>query len=286
MNIGNMRHRFWVLPVGVAALGMLVVGLLYSAHSIAAPGVTWTPISITQEIARGQSLPVTVTFTASENLTNINVRVVPALQSLVQVSPLSFASIQKGKPVTVTITLAAPANTPIGTTSGTIQLLSGSSTLAKPLPVTVTYRGDLPPDPGEAGKATIEGIDLNGNGVRDDIERWIAFNYPGSEKTRTALAQQAMAVQDSLIVGRNKDAPLALQTDNKAADANACLIYVIGSVNQQIALSKTLLATSLNTRARSLAYLDFGDLLAGEILLGARKDKKSGCYFDPDAMGN
>ncbi|GHV60176.1 hypothetical protein FACS1894103_4970 [Campylobacterota bacterium] len=29
---------------------------------------------------------------------------------------------------------------------------------------------ELPPDPGKAGKATLEGIDSNKNGVRDDVE--------------------------------------------------------------------------------------------------------------------
>ena len=35
---------------------------------------------------------------------------------------------------------------------------------------------DLPPDPGPEGDTTIEGIDVNDNGVRDDIERWIGLN--------------------------------------------------------------------------------------------------------------
>jgi len=35
---------------------------------------------------------------------------------------------------------------------------------------------NLPPDPGPAGDETIEGVDVNENGVRDDIERWIGLN--------------------------------------------------------------------------------------------------------------
>jgi hypothetical protein len=49
--------------------------------------------------------------------------------------------------------------------------------------------GGLPPDPGEAGKATIEGIDSDQDGLRDDIQRYIALTYPDSEKTREALRQ-------------------------------------------------------------------------------------------------
>ena len=45
----------------------------------------------------------------------------------------------------------------------------------------------LPPDPGEAGKATLEGIDSDQDGIRDDIQRYIALTYPDSQKTRAAL---------------------------------------------------------------------------------------------------
>jgi len=33
----------------------------------------------------------------------------------------------------------------------------------------------LPPNPGEAGKATLQGIDSDNDGVRDDIQRYIAL---------------------------------------------------------------------------------------------------------------
>ena len=36
----------------------------------------------------------------------------------------------------------------------------------------------LPPDPGKAGKETPLGIDTDGDGVRDDIQRYIYFIYP------------------------------------------------------------------------------------------------------------
>jgi len=34
----------------------------------------------------------------------------------------------------------------------------------------------LPPDPGEAGKATLTGIDVDRDGVRDDLQRYIIFH--------------------------------------------------------------------------------------------------------------
>lgn len=54
---------------------------------------------------------------------------------------------------------------------------------------------NLPPDPGEAANATIEGIDANQNGIRDDVELAIFKEYPNSAKTRAVLLQYALALQ-------------------------------------------------------------------------------------------
>ena len=51
-----------------------------------------------------------------------------------------------------------------------------------------------PPDP-KLVDATVEGIDANGNGIRDDVELAIFKKYPSSPKTRAAELQYAMALQ-------------------------------------------------------------------------------------------
>lgn len=53
----------------------------------------------------------------------------------------------------------------------------------------------LPPDPGSDGDATIEGVDANKNGIRDDVELAIFNKYPNSAKTRAVLLQYAFALQ-------------------------------------------------------------------------------------------
>lgn len=54
---------------------------------------------------------------------------------------------------------------------------------------------NLPPNPGERANDTIEGIDANKNGIRDDVELAIFEKYPDSAKTRAALLQYALALQ-------------------------------------------------------------------------------------------
>ena len=54
-----------------------------------------------------------------------------------------------------------------------------------------------PPDPALVD-ATIEGIDANANGIRDDVELAIFKKYPNSAKIRAAELQYAMALQMEL----------------------------------------------------------------------------------------
>jgi len=54
---------------------------------------------------------------------------------------------------------------------------------------------NLPPDPGADADKTVQGIDANQNGIRDDVELAIFEEYPDSAKTRAVLLQYALALQ-------------------------------------------------------------------------------------------
>jgi len=56
----------------------------------------------------------------------------------------------------------------------------------------------LPPDPGEAGKQTLEGIDSDNDGVRDDVQRWIALNYLGRPTALDTLRVYAVSNQSMM----------------------------------------------------------------------------------------
>ena len=53
---------------------------------------------------------------------------------------------------------------------------------------------NLPPAP-ENPDATVEGVDQNKNGIRDDVELAIFAEYPNSARTRAVLLQYALALQ-------------------------------------------------------------------------------------------
>lgn len=65
----------------------------------------------------------------------------------------------------------------------------------------------------------IEGPDVNGNGVRDDVEAWVD-SRPVSEVQRKALMQTARALQATLLVDLKDEAALDLRGERLMAAVN------------------------------------------------------------------
>ncbi len=140
----------------------------------------------------------------------------------------------------------------------------------------------LPPDPGEAGKKTLLGIDTDGDGVRDDIQRYIHFTYPDDKKLRLGLTYYAMEFQCVLKDANDREA--AYEHANKMARHGECLFYLKGE--ESIGIRRALRAKILNTRERSIAYIKYSDNLGGRIIMSApQKEWKDSCSFDVDATG-
>lgn len=62
----------------------------------------------------------------------------------------------------------------------------------------------LPPDPGEAGEATLVGIDSDGDGVRDDVQRKLSFEFPDSELRLHDNLNEAKELQQVFSVYKDK----------------------------------------------------------------------------------
>jgi len=154
-------------------------------------------------------------------------------------------------------------------------------------PVTASVAGGtgaLPPDPGEAGKQTLLGIDSDNDGVRDDIQRWIYLTYPDNEKFRLGLSQYARGFQQ--ILARGGDPEAVRRLAEQSMRDSECLFYIIDEDAVAVNISRELDARVVNTRERSLAYLRYGENLAGKIIRGTKpRDWKNSCSFDVDAVG-
>jgi len=117
------------------------------------------------------------------------------------------------------------------------------------------------PDPGENGKKTVAGIDLDENGIRDDIDRLINFQFKNlTVLQRQALRQYAVRTQTELTNSKNKTAIVNLwQTDR----STRCLAARMG-MEESFAAEKIIETAYLNTDERALASVDVGKQLAGE----------------------
>lgn len=141
---------------------------------------------------------------------------------------------------------------------------------------------NLPPDPGEAGKETVLGIDTDSDGVRDDIQRYIYHAYPENEKMRVALSQMAKEYQGMLSQPNNHDA--AFEHATMMARHGECLFYIQGE--ESLDTRSALKAELLNTSERSRAYITYSNTLGGEIILGSPVENwKNSCNFNVDEIG-
>jgi hypothetical protein len=134
----------WVaLVLGTTLLSFISI-LFAPSSAPAEPSISWSPTSVTETILASETKKVAASFTASENIGNASVRVVPELQPYVQVSPSSFSSVAKGQTVNLIITISSTATSLPGTFDGTIQLRNASGknqkTFARPLPVTISLQ--------------------------------------------------------------------------------------------------------------------------------------------------
>ena len=262
-------------------------------NAVARPVINWDPNKISIEQMQGTQSIHSITVTFSKDLQDIIARVAPKLLPWVSVSPASIGVIQKDNNLELTITVNVPPDANVGKYDGVIQLRQATvgknqSVIAKPLPITlmITKREDnvlLPPDPGEAGKQTLLGIDSDSDGVRDDIQRYIYFAYPDEEKVRVALTQVALEYQGLLSQSNDPDA--AFNHATRMSRHGECLDYIQGEAAADTLAA--LRAEILNTKERSLAYINYNNNLAGEIILGAPvQDWKNSCNFDVDAIGD
>jgi len=128
-----------------------------------------------------------------------------------------------------------------------------------------TNSSNLPPDPGDAGKATLQGIDSDSDGVRDDVQIAIYERYPNDEPKRNALTQQAKALQEAIISGDSSNSNTINQVSKLVIDAVDCLHEKVGDATSEIGFLEQKV---VNTSDRSEAYIKFNEALNGQFFGG------------------
>jgi hypothetical protein len=198
----------------IFVLALLVVGAVWATSA----SISWTPERFTPwSIAPGETMTAKVSFTnkgpSTINSKKLGLRIDGNAARLVTVGAVTFPqSIKKGNVVDVPLAIAASSSEPTGVVHGELLLLelkpdgSVKEIFSDALSIEITVSTiPLPPDPGDAGKADLLGIDSDGNGVRDDIDRYIVFNHPDSARKREALTEVTKTVQSILTDAHNRE---------------------------------------------------------------------------------
>jgi hypothetical protein len=111
---------------------------------------------------------------------------------------------------------------------------------------------------------SIAGIDANSDGIRDDVEAYIASNYAGDAQ-RAAARQFAKVMQDAMLVDKtNLSAVKAIAVRSSRA-VNCIYAHFDGTAGskQPSQVVGEIRAVSTNTKPRLLAYLAYSKALDG-----------------------
>ena len=162
--------------------------------------------------------------------------------------------------------------------------VSDGLALSEPHSITITAtngHANLPPDPGDAGKQTLLGIDSDADGVRDDIQRHIWATYPGDGNVNVRKALTEIAKHYEVILWEAMDPQNAYANAAILGEHLECLSYIVQEDSHIPAL--TLKAEFINTRDRMDVYRAFDSALEGSIFRSSPIDEwKDKCTFTLD----
>ncbi len=145
----------------------------------------------------------------------------------------------------------------------------------------------LPPEPDEKiNNSTIDGIDANQNGIRDDVEIWIYETYRDKHPIYIQIALQNAKVDAKIL----KNPELALDIQKESSAAMDCEWYYShyanhygeqNLVDEDENIWRKVNKVSFNTKKRKKVYDEYDQRLSGHVFGSAKISKlKSQCDFD------
>lgn len=141
----------------------------------------------------------------------------------------------------------------------------------------------LPPDPGPAGMRTLEGIDSDKDGVRDDVQRFIVEQYGSSQRAVKGLTLVAKHAQEQVMLGGTVTKDEAQKIAQKTG-ADLALCFIASGLSDESARAVTNLVT--NTPGRLENYRKFDTLLAFSFFLASTASVVEACGYDPASLPN
>lgn len=133
--------------------------------------------------------------------------------------------------------------------------------------------GPLPVEPDKAANdATLAGIDINNNGIRDDVERAIYFKYKESAKEAAPAYQYAKALQMEFTKVYNSGTLVAvIQEESRAS---ICIL----DTKKVEEIEKLVVNTDMRKQAQEDLY--------NKYMTSYSLPNQGGCDLDPASLSN
>lgn len=125
---------------------------------------------------------------------------------------------------------------------------------------------------------TIAGVDSDGDGIRDDVQRWINETYISNLNVKLAVKQMAINIQQELISADNVEQSRIATA--KALASGTCLGTIIG-MEERSKITAELHSKILNTKDRHYANIKVNSNFSGQTISIKREDRKLTCDFNP-----
>lgn len=119
----------------------------------------------------------------------------------------------------------------------------------------------------------LKGIDANANGIRDDIDRFIASHYSASSMMKKVAEQEARALQRQVDANTPEQALAAANAVSRAADCTFQTLPHATEKDLKFAedMSIEIKALTANTKERFEAYWRAQEMVSGAVFKEAKK---------------
>lgn len=133
-----------------------------------------------------------------------------------------------------------------------IGLLGIHAAQAATPPAQLQSNSKLPANPGDAGNATLAGIDANANGVRDDLEGFIVSHFGKRPKALRGVANTVIGLQAAI---NSTDDAESGRAQSMIIISSECLSASGEATPDDAAPLEELMTLLLNTPARTAALM-------------------------------
>lgn len=178
-------------------------------------------------------------------------------------------------------------NTLTAKQDGTLTLQAKvGNTLSNPLSLTVTWTVNgytLPPEPDKAlNEATLLGIDVNHNNVRDDVERKVYVTY--EKAIERAVMMQAFRTEQEMLTDPNliKNARMWAKKEDKAIGCNMYL-FLYKNQRQMKKIFDFVNEWQFNTEQRVENFFQYDQALSGGVY-SIKEGVLQDCEFDVEKV--